>query len=232
MIHYLKSFSDQINLLLDTYPGLHITESTENLTRLSGRINIYRTGYGYTLDKDYLVEIVVPVRSDFLPCIFDSGNAIDKNYIHRYTDGRLCLETDTRIRLFFIDGFDLCKWMTDFVEPYFFSYEYYTRYGQFPFGERPHGFLGIVNTYQELLNGIDEIETIKLIRFASSQKYRGHAPCPCGSNKHFRNCHGKYLYRFMTNPRYKEIIVEDWKNIQEEAAATHDKARKNTGKAK
>ena len=74
---------------------------------------------GYWLYKEYQVEIVIPLASDDLPNVKDAGNHIDKSYPHRYANGELCLETDTNIKIRFIDGFDLNAWMFEYVETYF-----------------------------------------------------------------------------------------------------------------
>jgi hypothetical protein len=113
-----------------------------------------------------------------------SGRTIN----HYYSDGKFCLATDSQIRIRYIEGFDLVTWMSEFVELYYFSYEYYERFGIFPFGERSHGSWGIIQTYQDFLMAKDEIETYMLMCFIKDQAYRGHHLCPCGRGKSLRNC--------------------------------------------
>lgn len=73
--------------------------------------------------------------------------------------------------------------MIEYVEPYYFSYEFFQRYGEFPFGERGHDWEGIIQTYSDYFNEPDVVKTIKLMAFISGQKYRGHVLCPCGSGQ-------------------------------------------------
>lgn len=221
----------QIQKLLTAYPNLNIVESDSLHIRLSGSIFVFRTALNFTVQNTYPVEINVPIGDEALPSIRETGNLIDSNYPHRYMHGGLCLETDTAIRLRFIDGFDLVAWMDEFVEPYFFSYEYYSRYGEYPFGERPHNLIGILHTYQEIFNASDISQAAALLIYSSNNNYRGHVLCPCGSHKKLRNCHGPYLYPFMTDNRKKAIAASDILYIRKELTAI-EHSRRNNAKAK
>lgn len=227
-----RQAEDQINQLLQLYPLLTITHNTENQQVLRGTINIYRTSAGYTLNKNYGVELIIPIGSDTLPSVKDISNSISNTYPHRYKNGELCLETDTYIKTIFINGFDLIKWMKDFVEPYYFSYEYYTRYGEFPFGERPHACGGIIDTYSQFFGGTSIETTWKMMRYiVDTSDYRGHHPCPCGSCLRLRNCHGKYILPFYQDMRRMELLQTDIKHISNELEK-YDQTRKNNSKTK
>lgn len=215
MIFDFNSACEQVKRLLTEYPKLYISESATTQIRLSGSIEVYRTACGFTLQREYPVEITIPIGDERLPSVIDIDNIIRQDYPHRYADGSLCIETDTAIRMRFVDGFDLVAWMDEFVEPYFFSYEYYTRYEKFPFGERPHGLLGILDTYQDIVCATQE-NVATLLCYAAEEVYRGHLPCPCGSGNKLRNCHGQYLYPIMTNQRKKAIAQEDWQYLLKE----------------
>lgn len=220
MILGLTEAGKQIQKLLTAYPNLCITESSPALIKINGSIYVFRTALNFTVQKTYPVEIDIPIGVDTLPSIRETGNLIDPSYPHRYKhDGGLCLETDTAIRLRFIDGLDLVAWMDEFVEPYFFSYEYYMRYSEFPFGERPHYLEGILHTYQEIFHANSIQETASLLVYTADNNYRGHMPCPCGSEKKLRSCHGLYLYPFMTDVRKKAIAISDISYLRKELAS-------------
>lgn len=146
MIFSKESALQQVKSLLQIYDKLHIEKESNEEIILSGEILVNRTSLSYHVYKAYEIEIHIPLESDELPYIFDVGNAIDSNYNHQYKDGPLCLEIDFAIRIRFVDGLNLVSWMQEFVEPYFFSYEYYQRFGCFPFGERSHGIEGILQS--------------------------------------------------------------------------------------
>lgn len=217
----------QVAALIDNYPGLGVLESNSETIRLQGSIRVYRTAFDYTLDRSYIVEIIIPVNSSTLPSVKDVGGSISDDYPHRYVSGELCLETETIIRLRFIDGFSLVEWMDEYVEPYYFTYEYYCRYGVFPFGDRPHGLDGLINTYQDLFSEDDISIVWRLMSFCVTGKYRGHANCPCGSGKRTRDCHGKGLLPIMTDPRKVEIVKNNTNRIIKELVK-HESTGRNT----
>lgn len=210
MIFSKESVQQQIEDLLSIQSGLQIESENENQIELAGKIFINCESKGYVLSDRYTVQIVIPLGSDKLPFVVDAGNHIAEDYPHRYKDGMLCLETDTKIRIRFLDGFSLVSWMEEFVEPYYFSYEFYRRYGEFPFGERGHDLDGIVETYQELFQEEDPVKTFLLMESICEHSYRGHSLCPCGSGRRIRVCHGPVIMKYYTDNRLKEIVRADY----------------------
>ena len=217
--------------LLHRHNGLYVNSMSEEKISITGSITVNMSSRGFTLYKTYRIEVIIPLDSDELPYVLDVGNQIDGSYPHRYVDGKLCLETDTNIRIRFIDGFSLETWMSEYVETYFFSYEFYQRYGEFPFGERGHGWEGIIQTYSDFFNEADGVKTIKLMASISNDKYRGHALCPCGSGQKFRSCHGPFIMKFYTDNRLKRIVKKDFLLI-EEAVQKYNEQQHNTRAAK
>lgn len=205
----------QIDSVLSTYPRLSMTESDSSYVRLTGAITVYRTAKGFTLNCDYDIQIIIPI-GDTLPSVVDVGNAIDAQYPHIYSNRQLCLETDATVYFRFIDGFDLLAWMDEFVEPYYFSYEFYRRYGYFPFGERNHGFIGILQSYQDLFSEPDMKKTYWLTEYIAISNYRGHHLCPCGSGQKIRNCHGPIIMPYMLDIRKKNIVTQDYNIVKKE----------------
>lgn len=213
----------QIDELLSVYTGLKETSNDYSTSIiLSGKVSINRTYNNYLVDREYEIKIEIPINNEKLPEVWDIGNHIDDSYVHRYHDGKLCLETDAFIALGFYNGNSLLQWMENIVEPYYFSYEYYTRFGEFPFGERGHGLNGIVETYQEVFKEQDIIKVCKLLHAISQRKYRGHLPCPCDSGVITRKCHGKCIYMFISDDYLYSIANRDYIELCEEIKK-HDK---------
>ena len=211
-----ESIGPQLAELISRYPTLSIITDTDSHITLSGPIHVFRTYNGYTLNNSYSIEIGIPVNSQKLPYITDIGEHIDNAYHHLYTDTRqLCLATDTQIIFRFMDGFSLVAWMEEFVEPYYFSYEYYQRYGEFPFGERSHGTPGVLETYCDIFKTNNLAEAYLILCFICSSPYRGHLNCPCGSNKKIRNCHGAKMLIAYKSKDIMELIQKDFKLIDE-----------------
>lgn len=199
----------QLSKVFERYKDLAIVKNSPNLMQLHGSIPVDILACGFHLCQSYLVDICIPLNSDKLPYVIDTGRNVAVSYRHIYNDGVLCLDTDTRIRMRFLDSFDLLQWLHDFVEPYFFSYEYYVRYGSFPFGEREHGCHGILQTYQDLFDAPSIDAAYKLMRYCSFHSYRGHHICPCGSGKRLRSCHGNAIRDFIVDSRKMEILRKD-----------------------
>ena len=221
----------QVESLLAQYPHLYIAEEDANQILLKGNIDIYREACDFVLQKQYDIEIIIPKTADALPVAVEKGEAVAGDYPHRYADGSLCLETDTYIKNRFIDGIDMVEWMDEFVEPYFFSYEFFCRFGMFPFGERPHGLEGLIHTYQEFWNEKDIGITCVLLRYAAEEIYRGHALCPCNSGKRIRKCHGPTLLPYMRDPRRLEIIKNDLSYLRKELSK-YEQSKANNRKTK
>lgn len=207
----------QLIAFLDKYPDMKLLSSdhADETLHLHGTILVYRSIDNYILRKSYIIDIFIPTESDLLPYVIDSGNQISSDYHHYYSNGQLCLATDTDIRIRFINGFNLNEWMDEYVEPYFLSYEYFQRYGKFPFGEREHYFVGIVQTYQDHLQMNDLIKTLQIMHYIRDNSYRGHHACPCGSNVNMRKCHGQYMLPFYTDMRLRQILLSDLTTIEE-----------------
>ncbi len=190
----VKSIEDiraQYDDLFIRYPDLKIENESNEEVIISGKFLLNREYKGHHAYKYYEIKIIIPINSEKLPYVVDLGNYIDKNYHHYYSNGVLCLETDTKTLLQYKNGFNIIHWMENYVELYFFTYEYYQRYGEFPYGERGHGIMGIIETYQDILNAKDVVEAFQILQYIHSKEYRGHMPCPCGSGKKYKNCCGK-----------------------------------------
>ena len=216
----------QVERMLAAYPDLYVAETTEDSIEIDGNIIVHRTYNDYTIRNIYDLKVIIPLGSENLPYVIDSSKYINETYPHIYTNRMLCLETDIVIRIRFIEGFDLVAWMDEYVEPYFFSYEYYMEFGQFPFGERSHGALGLIESYKELLHASDLLQAKNLAEFMLHHNYRGHHDCPCGSGLRIRNCHGIYMLPFYKNNILMTQLAIDLYSLENEL--NEYKKRKNT----
>ncbi len=231
VIFTADSIQPQIDLLRERYPSLDVVQSDTLTVQLHGTLPVHRSHSGFVVNKQYTIDIYIPLNSEKLPYVIDSCNCISPYYRHRYSNGMLCLETDASIRIRFIDGFDLATWIYDYVEVYYFSYEYFVRYGVFPFGDREHGFIGCLQAFQDLLSTDDLVTTYKLMKYVAAYPYRGHHNCPCGSHKHLRKCHGSAIMKFYHDNRLMVILRQEVKYIDKELTLLHEQ-RNNLKKAK
>ena len=221
--------SDQVAALLEEYPTLKIVAESQQKIILSGHIQIARAYNDFPCIKDIELEITIPLDQALFPYVKDTGKHIAVDYPHRYASGLLCLATDFDLMLHFINGFDLIQWMKDFVEPYYFSHEYFQRFGVFPFGDREHAFIGIIQSYCDVL-GIEKwAETAAVMcKIESNSLYRGHLPCFCGSGMKMRNCHGQHILLFYQHPQLKEQLKADLSIIRKELNELNHGKNSNT----
>ena len=54
----------QVESLVAKYSGLQITEANSSRIRLRGSIRVYRTAYDFTVNKEYNIELLIPVIRD------------------------------------------------------------------------------------------------------------------------------------------------------------------------
>jgi hypothetical protein len=85
--------------------------------------------------------------------------------------------------------------------PYLYNYSCYKHHGKTPNGEWAHGAEGVLADYRERFNVQNDSDVPSLLRVLVEDIYRGHIPCPCGSNKRLRKCHGDIL-RTMKSTEY------------------------------
>ena len=160
--------------------------------------------------KTYTIDIDL---SAFPPKVKEVGSKIRSSYPHKSETGELCLEVPARIQLACVEGdaFNFEIWVEGFLVPYFFTYEFYKRYGRYPFGERSHEEKGVLEYYAELFHLTSEQQTRMFLQQVSKMdNYRGHHLCPCGSNKKIRDCH-KQEVKAALQPLCKKCIEEDLK---------------------
>ena len=212
----------QVASLLERYPNLTVTRQTDNQIDIKGKILINRNCEKISVYKEYGIEISVPLNSDKLPTVRETEHYI-RNYPHIYSNKTLCLATDTDLYLHFREGFDLGAWMEEYVELYFASYEYYKRYGVFPFGERSHGSKGMLEFYCDYFKIPDSKQAKEFISYIVTTEYKGHYPCPCGSGKKLRNCHKDSILNARRDNYLFALIKRDLHRIEAE------ETRKNAG---
>lgn len=215
IIKSAEQIKAQLNDFQKVYPNIKLVNEFETEIRLAGSFTMHKEYGNFQVFDDYAIEIVIPIASSQLPYVVDVGKKINPEYHHYYTNGKLCLETDIKIITDFVSGFDLLRWMNDYVESYYFSYEYYMRYGEFPYGERSHGLDGVLESYQELLDAKHAQETYDIMQYIVYNRYRGHFICPCKSGEKLRKCHGEKMLLFYNNEVLYKTLNDDYKKIRE-----------------
>lgn len=166
------------------YPGLTYDD---NIKALKGNISIHKICNDEIINETY--DILIDFKSCEIPQVYELGKKIKRSYEHKYSDNRLCLATDIEQILFLKKHKMISHWIKNYVESYFISYEFFQRYGVYPFGQYSHGKKGILEFYESYFNLEAEKNSVEILRYIFLKKYRGHDLCPCGSDLKVRNCH-------------------------------------------
>ena len=211
MIHYINGLEAQIKALLCSYSKLSRAKDSDSTVVIIGSIDVNKCFNDFTVAQNYKIEVQIPKNEEKLPNVLDAGHHIMRDYPHLYSDRSLCLATETDIRFRYIEGFDLVDWMGTYVENYYYSYEYYQRFGVFPFGERGHGDKGVLETYQEIFDVNSTTAAKNVLSYiVSHKKYRGHHLCPCNSGKKVRDCHKEIIQHCFQDPTLLSLLVQDY----------------------
>lgn len=195
-----RELDDQITELRRVHRGLtEITEKDHEII-LSGPLPFEASADGLSpITENFEIDLIVPnVYPDFLPRVRETGGKVESTYDHVYQDGTLCLAVPIEERRIFWEQPSLLGFVNRLVIPYFYGYCHWKKFGEHPFDEQDHGAAGIVQHYIDSLHLQDATSALAVLSFLLEYGYRGHHPCPCGSHKKVRNCHGKILRDFQT----------------------------------
>ena len=133
---------------------------------------------------------------------------------HRNPDKNLCLCTPVEQYLIFSKEPTLNNFIINLLNPYLLSWLWYERYNKMPWGERKHGSMGIIESYQELLNLTSSKHTIRFMDNFIYNRFHFRLECPCGSGLAYRRCHEKTINNLeMILP--KKQLINDFLCIME-----------------
>ena len=139
------------------------------------------------------VEIhVLPSFPFHEPKVFEVGNRIPKVADrHVYPNVGNCCLCVWEEWLLCSPKHSFEAFLTGVLHDYFVGQTCFEAKGEWPFGERSHGVLGILESYADILClNTNNIEIIaEHLTVLSRDELKGHCFCPCGSGKRLRNCH-------------------------------------------
>ncbi|OQB12889.1 MAG: hypothetical protein BWY15_02038 [Firmicutes bacterium ADurb.Bin193] len=182
-----------IENLIFNFSDFYIDGETNELFIIFGNLYVNKVFNDFPVNKIYNISMHIPKNlPEQLPVVYDICGQVSDTYSHKYKDHSLCLGTTMEIYIDFCNGMSLSQWIDRYIVSYFFSYEHYMRFGEYPFGERDH-CLGPLEFYREYFCFADLPNTFEFLRKIKDEPYRGHLPCPCNSGKITRKCHGSKL---------------------------------------
>jgi len=153
--------------------------------------------------------------SDHVPALYEIGGRTDAiaakwgladaRDLHRNPDNGpacVCVKQEEATR--FPPGSDLSFFIDGLARDYLYGLAFYDRHGRWPWGERAHGNVGLLEFYADndepLTNANIEAIVPYFVREKNWVEFdkqlrrpKGHRPCLCGSGEPFRKCHPKAL---------------------------------------
>jgi hypothetical protein len=184
------------------YPDL-VIEVREGAVRVTGAL---RLAEGQREIDRYEMEMVISQRYPRrMPDVYETAGRIPRNADHHmYPDGRACLFAPGEQWLHWPRGSNLRDFLDGPVRSFFISQAIFERTGEWEFGQRSHGAIGILESYEELIGSQDVTTVLRYLEVLSRPKLRPRSPCPCGSGKAISACHMRSLAELRGNVPYRD----------------------------
>ncbi|KRN70247.1 ubiquitin-conjugating enzyme E2 variant [Carnobacterium maltaromaticum] len=199
---------------LNSLNGIKIISFTEKdqsiIVLFNFDANVAINGANFLIDNKIHLEIPKQYPTK-LPIVYEAGEKKITNFPHINPDnkGTFCLGTDIDIRRKIKPNYSLSKYIT-LIAQFLGTYEYYQRYKNFPFGDREHGNLGIIESYKEIFNVTTNQQVSNLMQIGKLKNKYKNQKCPCNSNLKFKNCHWNTLNSIVSNPLERSQMKRDY----------------------
>lgn len=183
---------------------------------------------GVLLQDVYEIQIK-HMNSNLLPEVKEVGgrlihsmsrwNLVNPQDLHMFMDGSLCLCPPTEFHTYFPHGFNIVDYFNRLLVPFFYYQSYFEKYGKEPWRGYSHGDLGILESYQNLVERDGPATRVMALEFSRSLsegtrtqlkenvRLKGFNACLCGSGRKFSKCHVKALHGFNSLRRSLHKVV-------------------------
>lgn len=189
-----REFEHLLPALESEFPHLHVVVR-DSYTVLTGDLPLVLDG---RVVDSFSIEVVIPPEGPrhTVPVVRELGGRVpwvaDR---HVYSDGRACLFVEAEYWFRHPDGLDLVEFLRGPVTSYFVGQLLYEQEKRWPFGERSHGALGVVEFYAPLVGSRDPRVIKQFVEMVVAKKMRSTWRCPCGSGHRLWGCHGDVVRR-------------------------------------
>ena len=176
------------NRLEREFPGLHLVEHDGQLV-VSGEFAI--ADEGRVLDL-FEIELVLPAEGPRagLPVVREVGGRVPPTpERHVNWDGTACVGVPDEFWYRHPEGIDVPEFLRGPVRNYFLGQSLVEAGQPWPFGERAHGFAGIVEFYAPLLGTSDPTRVRAFLRLLAQEALQDEMACPCESGQPVGECH-------------------------------------------
>lgn len=176
------------------HSALELAQEPDGQLRVRGPLGFTIDHDGHMITDTYQIELHIPNDyPDSPPSAYEPEGKVPEEFEHFMEAGNFCLGAPVEVRRQFAAHRNLLTFIDDQVIPYLFAYSYKREYGELPFGERDHGyFFGLLDFYMDHF-GATKLASLKLLKCLADQFAPPLGPCPCGSGRKLKDCHGPKL---------------------------------------
>lgn len=184
----------QMEEVQDKHSALELVQEPDGQLLVRGPLGFTIDHGGHTISDTYQIELHIPDDyPDSPPSAYETEGKVPEEFEHFMEAGNFCLGAPVEIRRRFATHRNLLTFIDNQVIPYLFAYSYKREHGELPFGEREHGYLfGLLEFYTDHF-GAGKLTSLKLLKCLADQFAPPIGPCPCGSGRTLRDCHGPKL---------------------------------------
>ena len=205
-------FEEIQQAVADLQPELEI-KTNETYVLLEGRFVLSGMSGPFDFyDVKVRISPEYPIQE---PIVFETGKRIPKEVDrHIFPNNENCCLGVWDEWLLTSSDHSFQAFLTGPMRDYFLSQSHFEATGEWPFGERSHGNLGVLEAYCSLLDiEQDHAKACAYLRLLTYKEIKGHHSCPCGSGKKLRDCHRSELNdlqnripAFFARRMYKRMI--------------------------
>ena len=187
---------------------------------------IFVIGYYPLFESDqvwdrYQIELQVPQDLPRgIPALYEIGNRIPrKSDRHMEPDGKACIVLPDDYWYKHPRGMNMLDFLNGPVRNFFVN-QSLIDLGQpniWENGEWRHGVEGIVEFYATILGTSEPKTILTYLGILKRDTVRGHWPCPCGSKRRLRNCHGELINDLKIRIP-KQVAAESEKRLEAKPA--------------
>lgn len=185
-------------------PGLRLRDEG-GFVGLEGRFDIDHEGQ---VVEAFSVRIQIAIESPrHPPAVWETGGRIprvpDPHHVN-LRDDSLCVQLEEAYWFHYPQGLSLAEFLENPLRRHLAGQATVLRGGQWP-DEWSHGDSGRWEFYREVLETSDPDTLVRLMGRACRPLTKTYLPCPCGSGRKLRKCHGPTLHKLQQAPSFEWV---------------------------
>lgn len=186
-MNLLDLLQEQIAEVQQEFSGLTLESSHDDCYVIRGILSFDGQYEDKKAGGDYGIEITIPNNyPESIPVTRSVDGKIPESF-HTYPPNKtFCLGLPLAERMTFAENHTLMGYIKKLVIPYLFSYSYLKEHDELPYGDLDHGAPGKIRFYKDLFK-VEYLEVLGFLKLLADNRYKGHFPCPCHSNRKLRS---------------------------------------------